>query len=232
MRLLYITAATIQRLVHIPLRAVLHVCTSLEVRGLENVEKLGSNAIFAANHEHELDPLVIVSCLPFFSRHIPQIFVSREKSFYAQMGFKSYIYGGKFFSLMGAFQAYTGLNDYEKALVHHLEALRMKKSVCIFPLGTRHSDFDAEKARGGVAYLAYKTKLPIIPVRITGLEHMSLRDFILRKRTLRVTFGAPIYFEDLAYESENGLGDGTRNEYEKAAAALMKKIIALDARSR
>ena len=45
------------------------------------------------------------------------------------------MYGGTFFRMMGAYQAYVGLKNYDQALRHHLEAIKDGYTVCIFPMG-------------------------------------------------------------------------------------------------
>ena len=225
MRIYYTTGNIIQRVAWLPLRIVFSIFLNMEFRGVANVTKLETNVIFASNHTNDFDPLIIVSCLPFFSRHIPLVFVSREKSFYEKLGWRGKIYGGLFFKLMASRQAYTGLNDYKKALKHHVEALTCGHNVCIFPMGIKHLDKDIHQAKGGVTYLAAASRLPILPVRIIGIEQMKGAEFWKRRRKLRVTFGEPIYFNEL---SGNSHANPNKNVYEQAAASLMKKIVTLD----
>lgn len=225
MHFYHLTGNIIQRVAWLPLRVIFSFFLKMEFQGVDHVKKLKTNVIFAANHANEFDPLIIVSCLPFFSRHLPLIFVSREKEFYEKLGWRGKIYGGLFFKLMGALQVYTGLNDYRKALKHHIDALECGKNVCIFPMGKKHLDEDIHQAKGGVAYLAGVSGLPIVPVRITGIEYMKGSEFWKRKRKLQVTFGEPVYFKDLT-----GIGNTNpeKNECEQTAVLLMEKIIALD----
>jgi len=197
----------------------------MEFKGIENVQKLKTNAIFAANHANEFDPLIIVSCLPFFSRHMPLVFVSREKEFYEKLGWRGKIYGGLFFKLIAALQVYTGLHDYRKALKHHIDALECGKNVCIFPMGKKHLDEDIHQAKGGVAYLAATSGLPIVPIRITDIEYMKDGDFWKRRRKLQVTFGEPVYFRELS-GSDNTNPD--KDLCEQTAVSLMEKIVTLD----
>ena len=226
MEIYHTTGNIIQRAAWLPLRALFLVFMGLEVRGLENVKQLNTNAIFASNHSNDLDPLIIVSCLPWFSIYVPLIFVSREKNFYENLGWRKQIYGGQFFKLMGALQAYTGLNNYEKALTHHLEALECKRSVCIFPMGKRHLDEDIHKAKGGVSYLSAKTGLPIVPIRLTRIDNVNSHVFWSRKRKLRVTFGKPITYENISKSIQVSGSD--EKKYDKASVALMEKIVELD----
>jgi 1-acyl-sn-glycerol-3-phosphate acyltransferase len=225
MKIYHTTGNIIQRAAWLPLRTIFSIFLRMEFSGVENVKNLKTNAIFASNHANEFDPLIIVSCLPFFSRRLPLVFASREKGFYERLGWRGNMYGGLFFKLMAALQVYTGLNDYEKALQHHVEALKCGRNVCIFPMGKKHLDEDIHQAKGGVAYLAATTSLPVVPVRITGIEYMKDGDFLKRRRKLRVTFGVPVYFKELSGD-DNQSQD--KDKYEQAAVSLMKKIIALD----
>ncbi len=183
--------------------------------------------IIASNHTSELDPLLIVACLPFFSRHLPLFFTSREKNFYAENGWKRIIYGGIFFKMMGAYQAYVGLKNYKRALHHHLTFIDKGKSVCIFPSGKRNLRGEAPVAKGGVSFLAREKQLPIVPLLIQDLEQLTFRDLLSGKRKVIVTFGAPLYAKDIFQNTEDAVIDVDRNDYEKAASVLMEKILQL-----
>jgi len=222
-----ITPGILQRLAWVPLRAFLIVFCSLEVRGIENVKSLRGNMIIASNHTSELDPLLIVACLPFFSRHLPLFFASREKEFYVNLGKRRFLYGGTFFRMMGAYQAYVGLRNYEQALRHHLGFARGGKNVCIFPVGKRTIRGQIPEAKGGVSFLARETKLPIMPIHIRGVEKLTLRDCLMGKRKITVVFGKPLSATDIFVNSEFVALNNERNDYAKAANTLMEKIARL-----
>jgi 1-acyl-sn-glycerol-3-phosphate acyltransferase len=207
----------LQRVAWMPIRISGMIFGSFEVRGIEHIERLDGNVIIASNHASELDPLFIVASLPFFSRHMPLFFVSRESGFYTK-GLVGKIYGGRFFKMMGAYPAYSGLRDYKESLRHHL-AIAKKQSLCIFPTGDMQETIDSTKARGGVAYLAKETALPVVPVRIQGLERTTLQDFFFLKKKIILSFGKPLFSEELFENKETG-----GNEYQKAARKLMSTI--------
>lgn len=218
----------LQRLVWAPLRLSLSLFCSLKIEGIENVRTLRGNAIVASNHLSELDPLLLVACLPFFSRHLPLFFVSREKTYYGNRNiWKRLLYGGTFFTMMGAYPAYSGLHNYRLALRHHLAIIADGKSVCIFPTGTRNPDHKTLAAKGGVTHLAVETGLPILPVLIQGVEHLTLRSFLSGKRNITVTFGKPLYAKDIGADAEEMIFTENRNDYETAAAVLMDEIATL-----
>jgi 1-acyl-sn-glycerol-3-phosphate acyltransferase len=199
---------------------------SFEIRGLNNLTGSKTGVIIASNHISELDPLLISACLPFFSRHMPLYYVSREKDFYKN-SWRSFMYGGTFFRMMGAYPAYVGLKNYHQALRHHLKIIQQNKDVVIFPMGKKYQQREPTKAKGGVAFLAQETKSPIVPVLIQGIENFSFRAFLSGKRKLTITFGKPLNSEDIFRINEYAVADSNRNEYEKAASILMEKIFQL-----
>lgn len=224
----YLAPYCIQFLAAVPLRLLFRFFIHTEIIGLEHIRPLRTPFILASNHSHELDPLLLVASLPLPARQLPLIFVSRTKQFYQPLGWRSVFYGGTLFQLLGALPAYPGLDNYDLALTSHLHALSTGQSVCIFPLGKRHTDSDTGAARGGVAYLTYKTNAPIIPVRITGVTDLTVRHFFRRTRTVRITFGKPLIFADISKNELTTPPNAERNRFEQAASVVMEKIIALD----
>jgi len=213
----------LQHFAWIPLRIFGKLFCSFEIKGVNHLEKIKGNIILASNHNSELDPLMLVAALPYFSNILPLAFVSRSKDFYKQSP-RGFLYGGKFFELMGAYPAYSGLNDYDKSLQHHLAAIRRGMSVCIFPVGKKHKLDDYENARGGVSYLALKTGLPIIPTKIEGLGGYKIKDYLRRRTKITISFGEALYANDIFNKSTNSKSTESHKECEKAAVNLMGKI--------
>jgi 1-acyl-sn-glycerol-3-phosphate acyltransferase len=208
------------------MRPFMVIFLRVKIKGRENLIGLKSNVIIASNHTNEFDPIFIVASLPFFSQILPLAYVSRSKDFYAQMP-RGSMYGGKFFELMGAYPVYPGLKDYEKSLQHHLDAAKHGRSVGIFPMGKRHGLADISQARGGVSYLAYKTGLPIIPMRIDGISSLRLIDCLKFKYRMTVTFGKPLFASDIFGKKLTAKNMESHNACEKAAVVIMKRIIEL-----
>ena len=66
-------------------------------------------------------------------------------------------------------------------------------SVLIFPEGRRTGEGEIAPFQPGVGMIASRLRLPVVPVRIEGLDrvlHQSWR--MARPGRVRVTFGAPI----------------------------------------
>ncbi len=184
--------------------------------------------IIAANHQSELDPLLIVACLPFFTRSFPIIYVTREKSFFSNDNWKKWkqiLYGGAFFRMIGAYPAYIGLKNYKLALQHHLEILKMGNNVGIFPTGKRvKNKKEIIKIKGGVAFLAQQSRAPIVPVLIEGLENLNFKNFVSRKMKVLVTFGKPLYLENIVKNPSQMVVNDKKNDYEIAAIKVWRHI--------
>ena len=189
----FLSPLILQKLIWVPTHLALAAFGRLEVRGLENLEGLGSNVIFACNHTSELDPFMIPGALGFFSPFSPIFYTSREKRFYASSGWRKNLYGGAFFKAWGSYPVYVGLHDYEKSLVNHTRIIRDGGSLCIFPEGRKTPDGSIQPAKGGVGYLAYATGRPIVPVRIDGLYGFRAGGFLLGHRRLSIAFGEPLH---------------------------------------
>lgn len=213
----------LQRLAWGPLRFFFVVFCDLRVKGLENITNSKGPMIIASNHVSELDPLLIVAGFPFFSKQLPLYFVSREREFY-QKRKVALFYGGTFFRMMGAYRAYVGLKDYERALRHHIEIIEKGHNVCIFPTGRRCPVNEEVQARGGVSFLAQRTCAPILPVLIQGAEKITWPEFFGGKRKITVTFGNPLYAQDILQGTDKALANNGQNEYKIASEILMKKI--------
>lgn len=223
MKIKYLSPAFFQRSVWIPLRVVFTVFCSLEIKGIDHVKQVRGNIIIASNHLSELDPLLIVACLPFFSRHIPVIYVSNQKYSYLHSKWKQIIYGGIFFKMIGAYPVYRGLNNYGLSLKNHINVIQQGKNVCIFPHGRRVHASEIAKAKGGVSYLAAHTNSPIIPLRIEGVDSLTIKSVFFGKRKVSFTFGKPLYAKDI-FPQRRKIQKNDHSVYEAAAARLMQRI--------
>lgn len=213
----FLSPLLLQKLIWIPTRLTLLFFGHLEVRGFERLKKLKTNAIFAVNHSSESDPILLPASLPFFSHFSPIFYTSREQSFYKYSGWRQHFYGGNFFKAWGAYPVQVGLNDYARSMANHIPIILDGGSLCIFPEGKKTRDGLIQPAKGGVAYLAYATGRPIVPVRYDGTYQLRFKDFIRRKRRLKVTFGEPIYITGEP-------GTLTIEDFKKQANLVMDKI--------
>ena len=82
----------------------------------------------------------------------------------------------------------------------------------VFPEGERTRDGEVQRFRPGIGMMAVRLRIPIIPVRITGLfEVYSIHDKWPKPGPVEITFGQPVRFpatasfESVARTLENAI---------------------------
>lgn len=212
-------------LTRLPARVFFMFFAGLKVEGAENLKSLPRGAIFAANHTTEADPIIMTLLFKPLSRHLPLFFVSREKTYYGWHGWRKLLYGGAFFKMWGAYPAYAGTKDYEVSLRNHIGLLNDGCSVCIFPEGKRNFDGVVREARGGVAYLAHRTGCPVVPVALSGVTGLTLKNLLLRRHRIVIKIGKPLLHDDI-FGKENLIGHKFKdNMFRAGAAVVMSKVV-------
>jgi 1-acyl-sn-glycerol-3-phosphate acyltransferase len=200
-------ANILQRAFWLPARLLLIFFFHFKVEGLENLKNLpkGKGVIFAANHGSHIDSVLIPAALPINSPLLPVRYLALEILF----KFPYFLFAGLPISFFGAIPVKRGLGDLGLALKKPLKILRSGGTVGIFPEGRRTKIGDLKTGFGqiqrgyrGVAFLARETGLPVVPVALKGnFRALTLNIFLLRKRKLKVVFGAPIFIsKELALE--------------------------------
>jgi len=191
-RFYYYTSIVLQKLGYIIFFPLYKFFVCIEIKGRENLKNINGPIILASNHTSELDVTAIPLVLPFFSSLFPIYFVSNSEEKYKTFGWRSYIYGGTFFNILGGYAVYSGMKDYSVALEDHIRLLKMNRTLCIFPEGKRTRDNHMNPARGGLGYLVYTTGATIIPIVIDTFFNMSARDFFMRHRKVIITILKPM----------------------------------------
>jgi 1-acyl-sn-glycerol-3-phosphate acyltransferase len=211
-----------QRLAWLILKPTFDFFLHFEVRGKENVENVPTNVIFALNHISEMDALMPSCAFGIFSRYLPIYCVALRHDAYKKLGtFRSFFYREGLFTFIGAYPMAPGVKDYEVILSPHIEFLKKGNSVEIFPEGGIRRPGKIREPRGGVIALAKITGLPIVPVALAGHAFTSPKEFFLRKRRSVITFGKPIFPEELFAGYENA---GPEQYAEIAKEKIMPKI--------
>jgi 1-acyl-sn-glycerol-3-phosphate acyltransferase len=221
----FIAPLFLQKLIWMPTRFTLWFFGHLKVEGLENIATVKGNVIFASNHSSEIDPFLVPSSLPFFSRFSPLFYATREKAFYDVNGWRKHLFGGLFINAWGGYGVKVGLNDYAKSLEEHIRILEDGASFCIFPEGGITRDGKLQPGKGGIAYMAEQGKVPVVPVAFTGQYRTKAADFFLRRKHIVVRFGRPIYQAELkeAIRRDSGTVMGVE-VYKREAQYVMDKI--------
>jgi long-chain acyl-CoA synthetase len=183
----------------------------MEVRGLEHLSRVDGPVLFAANHQSHLDTPAILLALPprwryrlapamakeFFKAH----FFPADHPFKARLtNSLNYYLACQFF---GAFPLPQRESGTRETLRYLGEVASDGYSVLIFPEGKRTQDGAIGRFMPGVGMIGAKLDLPVIPVRLSGLElvlHQRMK-FPVRGR-VRVTFGAPLRLGGPDYAAE------------------------------
>jgi 1-acyl-sn-glycerol-3-phosphate acyltransferase len=80
-----------------------------------------------------------------------------------------------------------------EALLESLRVLKQGGLLGLAPEGTRSPDGTLQPGKHGVAFLAARVGVPIVPVGIVGTDRMVQRFRRLRRMKIRVVFGEPFH---------------------------------------
>jgi 1-acyl-sn-glycerol-3-phosphate acyltransferase len=135
-------------------RGLLRIC-GVEVQ-VWGQERLAGPAVFVANHQSFLDPMVLIAALPERTKWV------------AKAEFRHVPVLGRAF---GACAIYVDRRDpaaAKSALSDGLLALPAGWSVGVFPEGTRSADRQLQAFKKGAVHLAIQLGLPVVPLGVTA----------------------------------------------------------------
>jgi 1-acyl-sn-glycerol-3-phosphate acyltransferase len=171
-------------------RPLAHIVASPEVRGDNILELVEAPAIFVANHASHIDTPLLLSVLPTRMRHKTVVAAAADHFF--DRRWKAHFWGLALAAI-----------PIERHRVNRRSAetaaalLAQGWNLVIFPEGGRTPDGWFQPMRGGAAYLATRTKRPVVPVHIEGTYRILPRGGErLRRSPTRITFGSPIVAAD------------------------------------
>ncbi|MBZ0166021.1 MAG: 1-acyl-sn-glycerol-3-phosphate acyltransferase [Candidatus Omnitrophica bacterium] len=124
--------------------------------GLEHLPAQGP-FILASNHLSNVDPFILGSCR------------WRRFNYLAKIELFSTPAKAWFFRQVGAIPIKRGTSDF-RALRDSLRGLKSGRPLILFPEGTRGHSGRTKEPQPGVGFLALKSKVPVIPVRIVGSD--------------------------------------------------------------
>ncbi len=173
------------RLLQLAFQLLFKIIAKIKVTGLENFPRKGP-FILAVNHLALIDPVVLLAVLPV--QRIT-VFVARkwEKAFFV----------GWFVRTMGGIFVHRGEVD-RRALQASLKVLKNGGILGLAPEGTRSKTGGLMRAKPGVAYLASKANVPILPIGISGQRDFLQTLLRLRRLRLHVNIGRLIYLPQVS----------------------------------
>ncbi|HEX4540923.1 MAG TPA: lysophospholipid acyltransferase family protein [Acidimicrobiales bacterium] len=168
-------------------RPMVKVLASPRVDGLDRIEHLDGPAIFAANHASHLDTPLVLSVLPSRFRH--RTLVGAGADYFFDTRWKAALWSFAIAAIPIERQRVNRRSEEEAG-----ELLRRGWSMVIFPEGGRTPDGWARPFRGGAAYLATRSGLPVVPMYLDGTRRILARGSgTLRPGSTRVCIGRPLW---------------------------------------
>ena len=182
----------------------------MHVEGREHLQGLKGPVIFAANHQSHLDGPVIMAALPakwryrvapamakeFFKAHFFPAGHGRLAWFTSSL---NYYLAALFFNAFPLPQREAGARQ---TLRYIGDVLEDGFSVLIFPEGKRTDTGEIERFRPGIGMIASRLNVPVVPVRIDGLDRVLHHTWrMATPGRVRIAFGAPLYLGGDDYES-------------------------------
>ncbi|PIQ83798.1 MAG: hypothetical protein COV75_05575 [Candidatus Omnitrophica bacterium CG11_big_fil_rev_8_21_14_0_20_63_9] len=160
----------------------------LDVRGLEHIPAHGG-ALIAGNHPSVLDGILLL------------LLVERPVRFLVAEDMYNHHFLRPLFRLMGAIPVYRTRESNGDALRAAVEALEGGQVIGIFPESTTAYEGTLPQVRRGVALLALKTGVPVVPLSIRGTaESFPSGAAAPAPGVVRFQFYAPIRYVRMAVD--------------------------------
>ncbi len=182
----------------------------ISVDGLDLLADTPDPVVYAANHQSHMDAPVILAAMPSIRRN--RVATAAAKEFFA----------GHFHP-----NAHTGRERMTTSLLYYLSSLMLNvfplpqreagareairyigdllgegTSVLIFPEGRRSETGEIDSFQPGIGMIASRLKVPIVPVRIEGLDRILHQKWrMARPGRARVSFGTPLRLEGDDYRA-------------------------------
>jgi len=180
----------------------------IKVDGLDHLEKTTGPVIFVANHQSYIDPSVILAALPRARRHHVVTAMSKE-FFAAHFHPKGHSHWQRFWSSLSYYLSTTFYNAFplpqretgtREALRHASELISYGNSLIIFPEGRRRRGNEIAPFQPGAAMLAALLEIPVIPLRLRGVDHvLGEGQRTPRPSLVTVRFGAALRLQGTDY---------------------------------
>jgi long-chain acyl-CoA synthetase len=171
------------------------VFAHIRTEGLENLRDLDAPVIFAPNHQSFMDVPAILSALP--SRWRYRVTPAMRKEF-----FEAHFHGRSFTNSLNYYLSALFFNAFPipqrepgalATLRYMGELAAAKYSVLIFPEGKMTRQGEIAPFQPGVGMIASKLEIPVIPIRIEGLDRVLHEGWRMAKPgRVSIRFGPPL----------------------------------------
>ncbi|OQB26180.1 MAG: 1-acyl-sn-glycerol-3-phosphate acyltransferase [Chloroflexi bacterium ADurb.Bin180] len=159
------------------LRLIWRIVYRVELAGTENVPRQGG-FIAMMNHIYFIDPVLVASLAPRFI-----VIMSKIENYRSPLA-------GLFVRAYGTFAVHRGELDMG-AIRTSLQVLEQGHGLLMAPEGTRSRSHTLQEGKDGLAWLATRSGVPVVPVALSGHEKLWTNARRLRRTPFRITFGQP-----------------------------------------
>jgi long-chain acyl-CoA synthetase len=170
--------------------------------GLQNLEGLEPPVIFASNHQSYMDVPAILAALPPRWRY--RLAPAVRKEF-----FEEHFHGRSFTNSLNYYLSTWLFNCFPipqrepgalETLRYMGELANEKWCVLIFPEGRMSRDAEVAPFQPGVGMMASKLEIPVVPIRIHGLNRVLNPDWkMARMGRVRIAIGPPLHLAGTNY---------------------------------
>ena len=166
---------------------ILHLIFPHRVTGLENIPREGG-VMLCSNHVSMLDPFFIAGAV---KREIR--FISKKELFKNKLL-------GAIMTKLGMFPVDRGGSDMA-AMRTCISILKEGGVLGIFPQGHRYKHDENRELQSGAAFIALRTRVPVVPIHVSG----PVRPF--HRTTIHIM--PPVDLADLARPDAVAIGEAT-----------------------
>ena len=163
------------------LRLIWRIVYRVELSGAENVPRQGG-FIAMMNHIYFIDPVLVASLAPRFI-----VIMSKIENYSSALA-------GLFVRAYGTFAVRRGELDMS-AIRTSLTVLEQGHGLLMAPEGTRSRVHSLQEGKDGMAWLATRAGVPIVPVALSGHEKLWPNIKRLRRTPFHITFGQPVVLQ-------------------------------------
>jgi 1-acyl-sn-glycerol-3-phosphate acyltransferase len=180
--------------------------SKFHLHGTANVPRSGP-LLMVSNHVGAVDPAIIGAWTP------------RPVWFMA----KAELFKGGWAWLMRGYHAFPVIRHSpdRTALRRAFDLLKQGSAVVLFPEGHRSENARLLRAEPGAGFIARRSGAPLVPIAITGSQHVIRRHKVIPRRAeVAMTFGEP-------FQLPERNRDGSPMDHQQSADYLMTKIAQL-----
>lgn len=187
------------RLVQWAFKVILWIAgTKVIVKGEENVPK-DEPVLYIGNHRSIFDIIITYSRCPGLTGYISKAVIRKIPILRLFMK-----------RLHCQFMVREDIKQSFRVILDAIESIKAGISICIFPEGTRCKDPDPNAIlpfKEGSFKIAQKTGCKIIPFAVKGTNEI-FEDHVpwIKKKTVYLTYGAPVIIGELSKEEQKSLG--------------------------